>query len=237
MDVSCHSPGTHFPSPLAILSSVPSSPPSPGALGKAYALPQERDRPIRKTSHPCQSTDGFHLTTVIGWGMSTWLNSRQWNARVGLQGMEFWERYFLSLLRSYWQRDAFFLLAKGMPLWAQELLRPFCLPENELTSWKSDREMERNLMADVMLGYFTSTMQSVHPIPELCRLHKPTNKFPVLWEPLWVGFCDGHNPRRSKLINEKKKALIHSFLLHVLRFYLTLFLNCFKWFCVGLLKM
>ena len=49
---------------------------------------------------------------------------------------------------------------------------------------------------------------------------------PLSWVWRWS------QPQRVRLINEKK-APIHSFLLHVLGFYLTPFLNCFKWFCVG----
>lgn len=82
-----------YPSPTpSSVSSLP-LPASLGALGKADTLLHQRDRPIRKTSHPCQSTEG----TGIGWGISTWLDLGQWHARAGWLGMEFWERYFLSL--------------------------------------------------------------------------------------------------------------------------------------------
>ena len=92
--------------------------PNPGALRKVDISPRVGIGQLGNISHPCQSTGGAHLATVIGWGMNMWLRSGQWNAKVGFLGRDFWKRYF-------WVtgKDASFLLAGGV---CNNKLRNFC---------------------------------------------------------------------------------------------------------------
>lgn len=141
--------------------------------------------------------------------MSMWHNSHQWNARVGLQGMKFWESYFLSLFRSYWQGCFFPSGQRDLtmsPGTSTAILPPWGWTDI-MEEWQRER---KKLDGWCHVELLFHTHNAVHPIPELCRYKSQLVISCAVGAPLsWVLWWS--QPQRIQ--NDKwEKALIHSFL-------------------------